>query len=122
MKLRVCDEIAKNCVWLKSAKGEWISIAEDRIEALNGLLPSGAGFQNAKIDADKTTQQKIIITFDYCDFERGLRFSYKLIFKSGFFFNDMKIIGKDPGGLKDFFYDTFGEILEAEFDVKIYKE
>lgn len=120
--MRVCDEIAKNCMWRRSAKDEWVLQAEARIEALNNLLPSGAGFQNAKIDADKTNQQKIIITFDYCDFEKGRRYSYKLIFKSGFFFNDMKIIGKDPGGLKDFFYDTFGEILEAEFDVKIYKE
>jgi hypothetical protein len=107
----------------ESKNNEWFSKWSNYLESLNKYLPSGSGIDSgSKIDTENSTENKIIITFEYHHMNENGYYdgwtSHKLILKPTFDSFDMKITGKDRNQIKDYLYDTFrcslDEVREIE--------
>jgi hypothetical protein len=60
------QRIAQALQWHSTVSDEWKERAEDLIDTLEAQLPSGSGMDNGtKIDREKSTPEKIVLTFGY---------------------------------------------------------
>ena len=119
MKDKLISLIAHNCDWHKGVNDEWMGECEDRIYKLEKLLPSGSGIDSGcKIDVEKSSSDKVIITFGYhfmndAGYYDGWE-DYKLIVKPKLWNDfDLRIVGKDRRFIKDYLYDLFDTELKS---------
>ena len=119
MKAKLISLIAQTCDWHKVVNDEYMGECEDRIYKLEQLLPSGSGIDSGcKIDVEKSSSDKVIITFGYHFLNDAGYYDgwgeYKLIIKpklSNDF--DLRIVGKDRSFIKDYLYDLFDTELKS---------
>jgi len=123
MKQTLIGAIALSSQWRHdlrntSGKEEWIAEASFRLDSLDELLPSGSGVYNVKIIRDKSSSQKVEISFmyhfmngdGYYDGHEGYRISVKPDLAHGY---RMNIYGNDRAGIKDYFYDIFSTAFDG---------
>lgn len=98
------------------------------------ILLSGSGFDNGCTIIREAFNEKITIIFEYHNMGAMGGYcgwtNYKVIVKPSLLFDlDIRIVGPDKAGNKDYFYDVFGDILMRElseydtnFIASIYKK
>jgi hypothetical protein len=60
------QHIAKALQWRSNVSGAYLDRAEELIDALETQLPSGSGIDTGtKIDREKSTPEKLVLTFGY---------------------------------------------------------
>ena len=117
----ILEAIGMNCQWHKTVNDNYVDKCESIIETLQGLLPSGSGFDSGcKIDIKKSGITKVIITFDFHHMNEDGYYtgwtSHTLTVFPTFTGFDMKISGRDRKGSKDYFYDTFNSVFTTEYN------
>lgn len=123
MKDKLISLIAQTCDWHKVVNDEYMGECEDRIYKLEQLLPSGSGIDaGCKIDVEKSSSDKVIITFGYhfmndAGYYDGWE-DYKLIVKPKLWNDfDLRIVGKDRRFIKDYLYDLFDTELRQIMEI-----
>ncbi len=114
-KIASIIEARENC--LSSGNTEWFENHTDSLyEISKKYLPHGSGIDSGcDIDLELSNKNKIVITFGYHFMDENGYYDgwidYKLICKPTFNGIDMKIIGKNKNGIKDYLYDVFDYCL-----------
>jgi hypothetical protein len=115
----------KNCQM--SGNSEWLEKWEDRLEALEKMLPSGSGFNSGeKLNIDESEPDKIVIdgsfhVMDECGMYDGYA-DYQIIITPSFVHGfTLRLVGssrwprrKAYDGLKDYITETYAEVLDQE--------
>lgn len=123
MKGKLISLIAQTCDWHKVVNDEYMGECEDRIYKLEQLLPSGSGIDaGCKIDVEKSSSDKVIITFGYHFMNDAGYYDgwgeYKLIIKPKLWNDfDLRIVGKDRRFIKDYLYDLFDTELRQIMEI-----
>ena len=123
MKDKLISLIAQTCDWHKVVNDEYMGECEDRIYKLEQLLPSGSGIDaGCKIDVEKSSSDKVIITFGYHFLNDAGYYDgwgeYKLIIKPNLSNDfDLRIVGKDRRFIKDYLYDLFDTELRQIMEI-----
>ena len=123
MKAKLISLIAQTCDWHKVVNDEYMGECEDRIYKLEQLLPSGSGIDSGcKIDVEKSSSDKVIITFGYHFMDDYGYYDgwedYKLIVKAKLWNDfDLRIVGKDRRFIKEYLYETFDYALREEVEI-----
>lgn len=107
----------------KNNNTEWIDNWYNELQKLNKLLPSGSGIDSgSEIDIENSTENKIIITFEYHHLNENGYYDgwtgHKLTLKPTFDSFDMNISGEDRNDIKDYLYQTFEYSLNNEIEFK----
>jgi hypothetical protein len=102
----------------KSGNTEWFDRHSDRLEHFQKCyLPSGGGIDSGtKIDLDKSTDEKIVLTFGYHHMNEGGFYDgwtehTAIITPSLQFGFNLKITGRDRNQIKEYLADTFHHVL-----------
>jgi len=112
------SELARQIAWYKTAKGEFVQQAEDKIAAMEKQLPYGSGFNNGShVDFEKSTGEKIVIdtAFHHMD-ENGYYdgwTEHKVIVVASLMYGfRLKVTGKDRNRIKDYIAEQFLYIIK----------
>lgn len=120
MKTKLISKIAslidarENC---KKDNPIWFEKHSDYLNEISKkYLPSGSGIDSGcNIEPELSNKNRIIITFGYHFMDENGYYDgwehYRLICKPTFNGIDMKIVGKNKNGIKDYLYDTFDYCL-----------
>lgn len=119
MKETIISLIAKNCDWRKTVAKSYFDECENRLDRLESMLPSGSGIDaGCKIVREESGSDKVVIAFSWHHMNEDGYYDgwtqHKLIVKPKLWNDfDMRITGRDRGGIKDYLYDLFGEVLKT---------
>ena len=105
----------ENC--RKSGNNEWYDKWDDKIEEYEKSLPSGSGIDaGTRIDLAKSTKEKLYLNFGYHFMNEAGYYDgwedYKVIITPSLRFGyNMRFVGKDRDGIKEYFYQVFDSAL-----------
>jgi hypothetical protein len=119
MKLPLYKQIASTLQRLNRCKDS--SKAEAELASLIGKLPSGGGIDNGVKLSDKSKPDKLIFTFGFHFMNDAGYYTnwgdYKLVITPSLEYDfNMRIYGKNKGGIVDYFYDIFDQDLRQEVE------
>jgi hypothetical protein len=95
----------------------WADTWRERIEALDDLLPRGAGLDlGPRLDLASSTEDRLV--FSHCAFHHMNEHGYydgwsehTVVVTPGFLGPKVRVTGRDRNGIKDYIGDTFYEAL-----------
>lgn len=110
-----------NCI--ESVNTAWRETTERRLTWIEkNVLPSGAGIDcGTKIDLDRSTGSKIVLTFEYHHMREGCYDGWTdhiAIVRPAFGGIDMVIGGRNRNDCEEYFHQIFDAVLGEELDEK----
>lgn len=96
--------------------------AQDNLQRLEHLLPSGAGIDNGtKIDYDKSTPMKIVLNVDFHYMNDGGYYdgwtTHTIVITPSFDGFDIRVTGRNRNGMKEYFEHIYDYTLKQEIEI-----
>ncbi len=108
-----------------SGNGGWLERHNSRLDILEGMLPSGSGFDSGtQIDRDKSVPgKKIVLTTSYHHMNNAGMYDgwtdHKIVITPSFNGIDIRITGRDRNQFKDYAYEVFNHCLTQDIDTEV---
>ncbi len=108
----------ENC--RKNGNEAWLTKHESDLEWMESQLPSGSGIDSGcRIDREQSNDKRLVITFGFHHMDENGYYcgwsDYKCIVTPSLEFgHDIRIVGRDKNGIKDYLGDTFDYQLQAK--------
>lgn len=123
--MKLYQAIARELDRVQRAKAEnkpqWQENAEEELEKLFSMLPSGSGFDSGVKLSEDSTPEKLIFICDFHHMDENGFYSgwsyHKAILTASLVWDfNLRITGRDRNGIKEYIGDTLHDVMRQDVD------